>query len=198
MTIHIWYFSLTYPSFLLKSKESWWDLDNGSLFPMLKFQHKLKIVKGLIKKWNHEEFGNIFEENKMWKLKWNAFDKKWHLNGDLNIYQRRRGRFLKKYGKYGSKRRPYGGNNKGSHGWGVWRRTLGFCTNQHWNTCIITISSDVRVSMGNDSHITCMLKMNLLHYIRISLKKIKPKKLQVMEKLVTHISILVTKEQTLA
>ena len=52
--------------------------------------------------------------------------------------------------------------------------------------------------MVNEYLITWMLKTNLLPYIRISLKKIKPNKLQAMEKKVTHILIFVTKDQNVA
>ena len=32
---------------------------------MYKFQYKIKYIKGKIKKWNKEEFGNIFKEKSL-------------------------------------------------------------------------------------------------------------------------------------
>ena len=55
-------FSLLQPDFQEKIKE-WWESSppiRGTR--MYQFQHKLKILKGHIKKWNKESFRNIFHE----------------------------------------------------------------------------------------------------------------------------------------
>lgn len=49
-----------------KTIESWWEeLREGEESSMYKFQQSMKGLKAKIKKWNKEEFGNIFLDKKM-------------------------------------------------------------------------------------------------------------------------------------
>ena len=57
-------FCLGHPDFEAKLKQWWEELSEGEGRRMYKFQYKLKTLKERIKKWNREEFINIFIEKK--------------------------------------------------------------------------------------------------------------------------------------
>ena len=50
------------PNFEEKVKTWWAEMQFDQVFNMWSFQQNLKALKSKIKKWNKEEFGNIFQE----------------------------------------------------------------------------------------------------------------------------------------
>lgn len=69
-------FWLRDPEFIKKMEEWWTQSTVKGKGKMHTFQLKLKELKGKIRRWNKEEFGNIMEEKQNLKERWRLFNKK--------------------------------------------------------------------------------------------------------------------------
>ena len=118
---------ILHPEFHEKLKE-WWDS-----FPpirgtrMYQFQQKIKLLKGHIKKWNKESFGNIFQEKQALESKIKLNQSQWMNYGFRKIYCYRNSV------KENNRRKSTGTRMKESSGSKKENTTLSFSTKRPFN-----------------------------------------------------------------